>query len=77
MINDKINAICVNIFIITLKTKFLNTGNGNIRNKKENFTNKYDFICKHTDSPKLNLDDVSDWYITNTIIKDPSERNNN
>ncbi len=24
-----------------------------------------------TDSPKLNLDDVSDWYITNTIIKDP------
>ncbi len=24
-----------------------------------------------TDSPKLNLDDVSDWYITNTISKDP------
>ncbi|CCV02411.1 hypothetical protein IIV31_039R [Armadillidium vulgare iridescent virus] len=24
-----------------------------------------------TDRPKGNLDDVSDWYITNTIIKDP------
>lgn len=24
-----------------------------------------------TDRPKTNLDDVSDWYITNTIIKDP------
>ncbi len=47
MINDKINAICVNIFIINAKNEIFNTGNGNIRNKKENFTNKYDFIFKH------------------------------
>ncbi len=35
MINDKINAICVNIFIINAKNEIFNTGNGNIRNKKK------------------------------------------
>ncbi|AAK82188.1 327R [Invertebrate iridescent virus Kaz2018] len=60
MINDKINAICVNIFYYYAKNvlsmwsqpsmrrrheKKKNTGI--LRNKKENFTNKYDFIFKH------------------------------
>lgn len=71
MINDKINAICVNIFYYYAKNvlsknldNFVLTKNmwsqpsmrrrhekkkntGILRNKKENFTNKYDFIFKH------------------------------
>ncbi len=71
MINDKINAICVNIFIINAKNEIFNTGNGNIRNKKKPLQINMISFSSITDSPKLNLDDVSDWYITNTIIKDP------
>ncbi len=68
--------MCVNIFIgLTHKNEIFNTGNGNIRIKKKTLQINMISFQHNRIVLKLNLDDVSEnCILTNTIIKDPSER---